>query len=146
MRILEAPGVASGLEITVSGSRLTPDGRPYTPAGDQPRSVHSSIPIVDSASVPDAYVRLVITTFIDWTAWNINRFCFGLEFIFADVPPQTMISWEQTRVISMFFLVILCFLGQLTAGRGVRFWHDELPRRADDEPFDSESRQGMRIL
>jgi hypothetical protein len=140
MRILKAPGIASDLETTVSGLRLIPDGRPYTPTGDQSRSVHSPIPIVDPASAPDAYVRLATTTFMNWTAWNINRFCFGLEFIFADVPPQTMISWEQTRAISMFFLAIPYFLGQLTAGRGVRFWHDELPRRADDEPFDGEPR------
>ena len=57
-----------------------------------------------------------------------------------------MISWEQTRAISMFFLAIPCFLGQLTAGRGVRFWYDELPRRADDEPFGGEPRQGMGML
>lgn len=83
--------------------------------------------------------------FLQWTRWQINRFCFGIEFLLSDVPRGTMISWSQTQTISMFFHAIACFLGQGTPGYAVRFWYDVFPPRAQDDVY-AEQRLGMGML
>lgn len=97
--------------------------------------------------VAQAYLTLPTHSVMSWFQWNINRFCFGLEFIFASVPVSGVITWEQTRAVSMFFLGIVCFLGHLNHGEAARFWCDELPepRRGPQPPVDR-PQEGLGML
>ena len=141
LEVLETPA-RGALETTVSSPH---PGGFATPTN---RSLLRDPQVPLWAPADEAYTRLTTQAFADWTAWNTNRLCFGLEFVFANVPAQTMISWEQTRAIAMFFLAIPCFLGMLnTSGRSAEFWHDELPPRSDDdEQRGGAPRQGMGML
>jgi len=69
----------------------------------------------------NAFLCLQTSVFLRWTAWNINRFAYGIYFIFSQAAQGQIITWEQTRAVATFFRAITIFLGNTTPRDAYRY-------------------------